>query len=122
MSVVRCGEIVVPTYTTCVGVFVPSRLSMSAYGGLKLFIELGINEATNVGVVDAAFGDAPAFVKRQLRVDKNCQFVECYFAFVVHPAVIWNMHSSSILRWSSLMWMLINWCARMQWLGYLFMR
>eukprot|EP00983_Pelagomonas_calceolata_P035424 1107861-Pelagomonas_calceolata.AAC.1 len=37
MSVVHCG----------------GRLSMRAYGEVKLFIELGIYEATHVGVVDA---------------------------------------------------------------------
>eukprot|EP00983_Pelagomonas_calceolata_P002744 91290-Pelagomonas_calceolata.AAC.1 len=47
MSVVRCGGGLWCRYNLCWAVIVPLRLSMSAYGGVKLFIELGINEATN---------------------------------------------------------------------------
>eukprot|EP00983_Pelagomonas_calceolata_P067685 1149572-Pelagomonas_calceolata.AAC.1 len=54
MSVVRCGGRLWCRYHLCWVMIVPLRSSMSAYGGVKLFIGLGINEATNVGVVDAA--------------------------------------------------------------------
>eukprot|EP00983_Pelagomonas_calceolata_P022280 700853-Pelagomonas_calceolata.AAC.1 len=54
MSVVHCGERLWCRYHLCWAVIIPLRSSMSAYRGVKLFIELGINETINVGVVDAA--------------------------------------------------------------------
>eukprot|EP00983_Pelagomonas_calceolata_P023708 746434-Pelagomonas_calceolata.AAC.1 len=54
MPAVRCGGGLWCGYHLCWAVIVPLRLGMSAYGGVRLFIELGINEAINVSVVDAA--------------------------------------------------------------------
>eukprot|EP00983_Pelagomonas_calceolata_P017854 560245-Pelagomonas_calceolata.AAC.1 len=54
MSVVRCGGRLWCRYHLRWAVDVLLRLSMRAYGGVRLFIELGINGVTNVGVVDAA--------------------------------------------------------------------
>eukprot|EP00983_Pelagomonas_calceolata_P004188 136505-Pelagomonas_calceolata.AAC.1 len=54
MPVVHCGGRLWCRYHLCWPVVVPLRVSMNADGGVELFIELDINEATYVGVVDAA--------------------------------------------------------------------
>eukprot|EP00983_Pelagomonas_calceolata_P037112 1136200-Pelagomonas_calceolata.AAC.2 len=79
------------------------RVSINVGGGIECFIEVGINEATNVGVdksavnrKDSGFGitakeDSSDNNGVKLfsgwKVDEGCQSIECHLTLGVHPGI-----------------------------------
>eukprot|EP00983_Pelagomonas_calceolata_P051352 1142376-Pelagomonas_calceolata.AAC.2 len=112
MPEVICGGRLWCWYCLCWVLVVGLRVSINVGGGVECFIEVGINEATNVGVIYTAVsrknsgfsvlagkGDTLAQSRESpppqgnssvkffsgWKVDEGCQSIECHLTFVVHP-------------------------------------